>query len=151
MFRCESEKEKEKIQNKKNVKFTSKINDNNEIVIQADRNRLCQVFHNLLNNAIKFTNEGSITVTVEMKKDMANDNNEEIVVSIKDTGTGIHHEILPKLFTKFATKSMMGGTGLGLFISKNIIEKHGGRIWAINNKGIGSTFTFSLPVKNNNK
>ena len=69
---------------------------------------------------------------------------------IKDTGTGIHHEVLPKLFTKFATKTMTGGTGLGLFISKSIIEIHGGRIWATNNKeGVGSTITFTLPIKNN--
>ena len=66
---------------------------------------------------------------------------------------GIHPNILPKLFTKFATKSPIPGTGLGLFISKSIIEMHGGKIWAINNneidreKGIGSTFTFSLPIK----
>ena len=58
----------------------------------------------------------------------------KILVSIKDTGTGIHSEVLPKLFTKFATKTLTGGTGLGLFISKSIIEMHGGRIWATNNK-----------------
>ena len=124
----------------------------NEIIIEADRNRLSQVIHNLLNNAIKFTNEGSITVIVERKKDNTNDKYDEILVSIKDTGTGIHSEILPKLFTKFATKSpIAGGTGLGLFISKSIIEMHGGKIWATNNnekdKDVGSTFTFSLPVK----
>ena len=73
-------------------------------------------------------------------------------VSIKDIGTGIDQEILPKLFTKFATKSKTeGGTGLGLFISKSIIERHDGRIWAINNAtlngdGKGSTFAFSLPI-----
>ena len=74
----------------------------------------------------------------------------EILVSIKDTGTGIHSEVLPKLFTKFATKTLTGGTGLGLFISKSIIEMHGGRIWATNNKeGVGATITFTLPIKNN--
>ena len=74
----------------------------------------------------------------------------EILVSIKDTGTGIHPEVLPKLFTKFATKTMTGGTGLGLFISKSIIEMHGGRIWATNNKeDVGATITFTLPIKNN--
>ena len=77
----------------------------------------------------------------------------EILVYIKDTGTGIDQQILPKLFEKFTTKSTIaGGTGLGLFISKNIIEMHGGKIWATNNdeenkEGVGSTFTFSLPVK----
>jgi signal transduction histidine kinase len=72
------------------------------------------------------TDEGSITVIVERKD---NSNNDEIVVSIKDTGRGIDSEKLPKLFTKFATKSTTeGGTWLGLFISKSIIERHGGRI-----------------------
>jgi signal transduction histidine kinase len=140
-----------KLQNKKNIKFSSEFYDNNEISIVADRNRLCQVFSNLLNNSINFTNEGSITVIVESKAHNNNDNDNKIVVSIKDTGTGIHPEIMPKLFTTFTTKSMTDGTGLGLYISKNIIERHGGQIWATNNKekdkGIGSTFTFSLPVK----
>jgi signal transduction histidine kinase len=142
----------QKIQNKKNIKFSLEFDDNNVIIIEADRNRLSQVIHNLLNNAIKFTNEGNITVIVKRKKDSTNNDNDEILVSIKDTGTGIHHDILPKLFTKFATKSMTPGTGLGLFISKSIVEMHGGKIWATNNneenrEGIGSTFTFSLPVK----
>ena len=105
----------------------------------------------MLNNAIKFTKEGSITVIVERKNDNTNDKYDEILVSIKDTGTGIYPEVMPKLFTKFATKSPIAGTGLGLFISKSIIEMHGGKIWAINNTekdiGVGSTFTFSLPLK----
>jgi signal transduction histidine kinase len=141
----------ETIQNKNNIKFFLEFNDNNEIIIEADRNRLSQVIHNLLHNAIKFTTDGSITVIVERKKDNINDKYDEILVSIKDTGTGIHPEVLPKLFTKFATKSPIAGTGLGLFISKSIIVMHGGKIWATNNKekdkGVGSTFTFSLPVK----
>jgi signal transduction histidine kinase len=111
----------------------------------------------LLHNAIKFTKEGSITVIVERKKDITNDRYEEILVSIKDTGTGIHPKVLPNLFTKFTTKSRRGGTGLGLFICKSIIELHGGKMWmwTTNNKekdrekDVGSTFTFSLPVKNN--
>ena len=123
-------------------------NNNNNIIVEADKNRLSQVICNLLNNAIKFTDEGSITVIVERKNGSQN----EILVSIRDTGTGIHHDILPKLFTKFVTKSPIPGTGLGLFTSKSIIEMHGGKIWATNNneknkEDIGSTFTFSLPVK----
>jgi signal transduction histidine kinase len=128
--------------------------NNKEITIDADRNRLSQVIHNLLNNALKFTEEGSITIIVERKKDNTNNKfDNEIRVSVRDTGRGIHPKILPKLFTKFATKSPIPGTGLGLFISKSIIEMHGGKIWAINNteidreKGVGSTFTFSLPIK----
>ena len=144
--------EQKMIQNKKNLKLSYEFYNTDEIIIvEGDRFRLCQVISNLLNNAIKFTTEGSITIIVERKK--ANMHNNEIVVSIKDTGTGIDSEILPKLFTKFATKSTTeGGTGLGLFISKSIIERHGGRIWAINNAatingdGKGSTFAFSLPA-----
>jgi len=141
------------IQNKNNIKFFLEFNDNNEIIIEADRNRLSQVIHNLLHNAIKFTKNGSITVIIERKKNNINDKYDEILVSIKDTGTGIHPEVLPKLFTKFVTKSPIAGTGLGLFISKSIIVMHGGKIWGTNNnedgreEGVGSTFTFSLPVK----
>jgi signal transduction histidine kinase len=147
------EYEQKIIQNKKNLKLFYETHNNDEIIIvEADKNRLIQVVSNLLNNAIKFTNEGSITIIIERKRD--NNDNNEIVVSIKDTGTGIDQQILPKLFTKFATKSTTeGGTGLGLFISKNIIERHGGRIWATNNATInnddkGSTFAFSLSITN---
>jgi signal transduction histidine kinase len=142
------------IQHIKNLKLIYESSETNQIIIEADRNRLSQVIHNMLNNAIKFTNEGSIIVIVERKKDNINNKGNEILVSIKDIGTGIDSEILPKLFTKFATKSTIaGGTGLGLFISKNIIEMHGGKIWATNNnvnnkiESKGSTFTFTLPIK----
>lgn len=113
-----------------------------DIFVEADRDRLGQVISNLLNNSIKFTEEGSISITVQKSKDT-----DEVVVSIKDTGRGIDSEILPRLFSKFVTKSDAGGTGLGLFISKSIVEAHGGRIWAENNQGEkGATFTFSLPA-----
>jgi len=102
-------------------------NSNNEISIEADRNRLTQVIHNLLDNAIKFTEKGSITVFVETKKDNTCSKYDEILVSIRDTGIGITPDILPKLFTKFINKSPIPGTGLGLFISKSIIEMHGGK------------------------
>jgi signal transduction histidine kinase len=142
------EYEQKIIQNKTNIKLFYQSHENDDIIIEADRNRLSQVIYNLLNNAIKFTNEGSITVIVERKKEDNSNNYNEIHISIKDTGTGIHLEIFPKLFTKFATTSMTSGTGLGLFISKCIIEMHGGRIWATNNTegSRGSTFTFSLPI-----
>src|SRR5918994_463864 len=142
------------IQHKKNLKLIYESSETNQIIIEADRNRLSQVIHNMLNNAIKFTNEGSIIVIVERKRDNINGKGDEILVSIKDTGTGIASAILPKLFEKFTTKSTIaGGTGLGLFISKNIIEMHGGKIWATNNnvnneiESKGSTFTFTLPIK----
>jgi signal transduction histidine kinase len=112
-----------------------------DIVVEADRSRLTQVISNLLSNAIKFTTEGTISISTEKK-----DN--QVIVSVKDTGSGIDHEILPRLFSKFSAKSFEG-TGLGLFISKNIVEAHGGRIWAGNNSdGKGATFAFSLPVVN---
>ena len=114
------------------------------IIIEGDRSRLCQVVINLLSNAFKFTTKGSIRVIIDRYV-----NTNKIIVKIKDTGIGIHPDILPKLFTKFATKSDTGGTGLGLFISKSIIEKHGGRIWAENNNfngETGATFAFSLPI-----
>lgn len=134
------------IENKKNIKLFYKSYDKNPIIVEADRNKLNQVICNLLSNAFNFTNEGSITVIVERKGN-------EILVSIKDTGTGIHPQIYPKLFTAFVSKSPKRGTGLGLFISKSIIEIHGGRIWAFNNGDVsggrdqGSTFTFTLPSK----
>ena len=150
--------EEKVVDNKKNIKLFFELyngnNNNKKIIVEADKNRLCQVISNLLNNAIKFTDEGSITVIVGTKKiNNNNKNSNKVIVSIKDTGTGIDSEILPKLFTKFATtSSIAGGTGLGLFISKSIIEMHGGSIWAFNNDeknkdDRGSTFTFSLPVK----
>jgi signal transduction histidine kinase len=124
-------------------------NNDSKIIVKADRARLIQVISNLLDNALKFTNKqynkrGSIYVDVEEKKN--GNKKHEVIVSIKDTGTGIDPEIMPRLFTKFATKSETG-TGLGLFISKSIIEVHGGRIWAENNTDRdGATFTFSLPL-----
>jgi signal transduction histidine kinase len=114
------------------------IDSKEGIFIEADRGRINQVILNLLSNAIKFTNEGTVSVA-------AVPNNIEIVVSISDTGIGIDSEILPRLFTKFATKSTTG-TGLGLFISKSIIEAHGGKIWGENNDDKGATFAFSLPI-----
>ncbi len=130
-----------------NIKLLYEPNDH--LVLEADKARLTQVISNLLNNAIKFTKGGNISILVIKKRNSNEKDNsrEEDIVSIKDTGTGIDPEILPRLFTKFATKSETGGTGLGLFISKSIIDAHGGRMWAENNSdGKGATFTFSLPV-----
>ena len=128
---------------KDNVKivFTSK----DDFLVEADKGRIMQVISNLMNNAIKFTLKGTITVTTKKKEE-----NNEIIVSIKDTGSGIDPEIMSRLFSKFATISQTG-TGLGLFISQNIVEAHGGKIWAENNSdGKGSIFSFSLPLANNN-
>ena len=117
------------------------IDPKEEIFITADKGRINQVISNLLSNAIKFTNEGTVSVSVA-----AVTTTNEISVSISDTGAGIDSEILPRLFTKFATKSTTG-TGLGLFISKSIIEAHNGKIWGKNNPRKGATFGFSLPLQ----
>ena len=113
------------------------------VLVEGDKERLTQVFDNILSNAIKFTKEGRITVSIERMKE----NDKEFgVVSVKDTGSGIDSEILPRLFTKFATKSQTG-TGLGLYISKRIIETHGGKVWAENNlQETGATFSFSIAL-----
>ena len=132
-----------------NVKlfYNFKQDVNDPLPIDADEDRITQVISNLLNNAIKFTSkkrEGVISVSAERKK-------EEVIVSIKDTGEGINPEILPRLFTKFATRSF-SGTGLGLYISKSIVEAHGGKMWAENNPdGEGATFTFTLPLSSSRK
>ena len=116
-----------------------------DIIVEADRDRLSQVIHNLLDNALKFTTHDRqmIFVIIDKKKD-----GKEIIVSVKDTGEGISDKILSKLFTKFATSDPTTGTGLGLYICKNIIEAHGGRISAVNNSdGKGATFRFTLPIQ----
>jgi signal transduction histidine kinase len=109
------------------------------VKIFADRYRITQVISNLINNAIKFTEQGSITI-----EGIAN--SDELTVKINDTGKGIDSEIINRLFDKFVSRSEQG-TGLGLFISKNIIESHGGKIIGFNNEnGVGATFVFTLPI-----
>jgi two-component system, OmpR family, sensor histidine kinase VicK len=129
-------------------------NEKEPFLVKADYARIIQSISNILNNAIKFTQEekelgeegaGDIYITIEKKK---KDNEQQVIVMMRDTGIGIDSDMLPRLFTKFATKSTKG-TGLGLFISKSIIEAHGGTIWAENNKdGKGATFAFDLPCNN---
>ncbi|HZB16357.1 MAG TPA: HAMP domain-containing sensor histidine kinase [Nitrososphaeraceae archaeon] len=142
--------------NKLKILFTE---PSEAIFVEADKERIYQVIANLLNNAIKFTKEGTIAVSVKVTQksggnkeedgrdhDGSSSSSRHVIVSVKDSGAGIDPEILPRLFTKFATKSDKG-TGLGLFISKSIIEAHGGKIWAENNPdGKGATFAFSLPI-----
>jgi len=142
--------------------------DREDIFVEADKERITQVVSNLLNNSVKFTEEGTISIDVKVQEHGDNNNNNNnnnndighniVIVSIKDTGEGIDSEILPKLFTKFASKSYQG-TGLGLFICKSIVEAHGGKIWAENKNNDddnsefvdgkrvrGATFHFSLPI-----
>ena len=105
--------------------------------IFADKAKILQVITNLIDNAVKFTDEGKISVSViRIKKG--------IEITIKDTGSGIESQIMPKLFSKFVSSSE-NGTGLGLFISKKIVEAHGGTIWAENNEVGGATFKFTFP------
>jgi signal transduction histidine kinase len=120
------------------------------VYVQADKGRITQVISNLIDNAIKFApnQNGKLDIVVARSD---SDNREEepngnVIVSVKDNGTGIDPEVMPRLFLKFVTKSF-SGTGLGLYVSKNIIEAHGGKIWAENNNdGNGATFYFSLPI-----
>jgi len=135
----------------KNVKIILDFKKNVPTTIYADEARLQQVINNLLSNAINFTSNGTVIITaykaqVDTNVEMAQQDEKSIVVEIKDTGSGINPEMLPRLFEKFATRSG-SGTGLGLYISKSIVDSHGGKIWAYNNKdGIGATFTFTLPI-----
>jgi signal transduction histidine kinase len=134
---------------KNNVKITYQPR---HLPVYADRNRITQVISNLLNNAQKFTSEGYVMVTTDKKIDEnnnSNNNNHSIaIINVCDTGPGVDPEIMPRLFTKFSSKSF-SGTGLGLYICKNIVEAHGGRIWGDNNKdGKGATFSFTLPMAN---
>ena len=121
------------------------LDSKDEINMVGDKSRISQAISNLLGNAIKFTEEkGDILISVERNKEA--DKN-VVIVSVNDTGTGVDPEMVPRLFTKFASKSELGGTGLGLYISKSIIDAHSGRIWCENNSdGKGATFSFSLPL-----
>jgi signal transduction histidine kinase len=153
----------------KNIKIEFEPSEN-PITVFADKIRMFEVMTNLITNAIKFSGDKPITITVKkiqknaidhkhqlgenkkVHKDDTTQNKDEnilmmAVVSIRDRGTGIDSDIFPRLFTKFTTKSNQG-TGLGLYISKSIIEAHGGQIWARNNfdEDKGATFSFSLPL-----
>ena len=140
---------------KKNNKVKLLFYPSKEILlVEADKERIVGVISNLLSNAIKFSKEGEIFVSTEMKDNNNNNNNNfHALVTVKDTGEGIDPEILPKIFSKFITKSFEG-LGLGLYISKNIVEAHGGKIWAENNNkngNHGAIFYFTLPLINNVK
>lgn len=142
------------IKESKDVKLRYEPKD---ILIVADKVRVGRVISNLLNNAIKFTSRGEITISVIKLKHNNNNNNDdddgsgEIQVNIKDTGTGLSPAILPKLFSKFVSTDS-GGTGLGLFVSRNIVEAHGGKIQAQNNDdGIGAMFSFTIPKMANSQ
>jgi two-component system sensor histidine kinase VicK len=144
---------------KEDTRIKLNYRSDGDVRIIADKNRIIQVISNLLTNAIKFTKSGKILVQLSKRKSRKIADNNQVIVSVKDEGSGIDPSIMPRLFTKFASKSEKG-IGLGLFISKSIIEAHGGEIWAKNNRarrrkrsedrggsGGGATFSFSLPIK----
>ena len=132
-----------RIQSGKNVELAL-LNADKAAFVVADKGRISQVLSNLLSNALKFTKSGTVSISIEEVEN--DDYKKEFIAAVKDTGTGIDSDIMPHLFTKFVSKSQTG-TGLGLFISKSIVEAHGGRIWAENSpEGKGATFRFSLPL-----
>jgi signal transduction histidine kinase len=121
--------------------------ENQDVMIFGDKERLIQALSNIINNAVKFAKNGTITIATKPSHDKG-----MVEISITDDGPGIPQEILPVLFSKFVTKTQENerGTGLGLFITKTIIEAHNGTIRAENNSthgGKGASFTISLPVK----
>jgi signal transduction histidine kinase len=128
------------VEKRKNIKLRYESGQDN-IPVLADKMRLRRVISNLLSNAVKFTNGGVISIKIKKEYELA-------IVAIEDNGSGIDQEIMPRLFSKFATKSNKGSTGLELFICKSVIEAHGGTISAYNNKDgkRGATFTFTLPL-----
>jgi signal transduction histidine kinase len=158
------------ISNNKDVKINFNPSNNNNtttttnrsplLFVYADKNRIQQVIFNLLDNASKFTEQGEINISIINGDDDHKNNNDKdndkynddiITIRIQDTGKGIDSEMLPQLFKKFATKSERG-TGLGLYISKNIIEAHGGKIWIEKTSdGKGAIFAFTLPTRRNNR
>ena len=122
------------------------------IMVFADKERIYQVISNLIKNSLKFTppTEGKIEIILEKVRKEDDNEKEFVSVKIKDNGKGIDKEILPHLFEKFVTKSEKG-TGLGLYISKNIIEAHNGKIWFetnTNSDDRGAIFGFTLPLSN---
>ena len=136
--------------NSQNIKLSY---DPQDILVRADKGRIAQVISNLLSNAFKSIREngkgGTVTINIENRVNAGgpNKNDREVVVSISDEGKGIDGKILPNLFSKFVSTYSSKGTGLGLFISKSIVEAHSGQIWCRNNDhGKGATFGFSLPI-----
>ncbi|MGB8087069.1 MAG: HAMP domain-containing sensor histidine kinase [Nitrososphaeraceae archaeon] len=121
---------------------------NENIVVEADKERISQVVRNIISNALEFTNEGNVLVTLRKESQQENGGRQIAVVTVTDTGCGIDPAIMPRIFEKFVTRSEKG-TGLGLFVAKSIIYAHEGRIWVQNNTegGKGATFCFTVPCK----
>ncbi len=132
-----------------NIKLYFKPSNYTALFVKADKERIAGVISNLLSNAIKFTKEGEIFVSTEKVNNKSS--SPYALVTVKDTGVGIDPEILPKIFSKFITKSFEG-LGLGMYIAKNIVEAHEGKIWTENNNNKnkngnrGAIFYFTLPL-----
>ena len=129
---------------RESAKDTAKIG-----TISADKHRIQQVLSNLINNAVKYSSEGGI-VSIKIRIDSSKARNDRsVTISVKDTGSGIDPVVMPRLFSKFASSNKGTGMGLGLYISKSIVEAHGGEIWVENNKQgeRGTTFYFRLPLR----
>ena len=134
-------------QKTKMVKIVYDFKNIDDVIIEADRDRIAQVICNLLDNALKFTKASQMIFLIIDKKKGEEDGKEQVIVSVKDTGNGISKEVLPRLFSKFTTSDSSTGTGLGLYICKNIVQAHEGRIRAENDSdGNGAIFRFALPV-----
>jgi signal transduction histidine kinase len=136
---------------KSGLKFnfsTNPLNPQERFMIHADRDKFKQVIANLIDNSMKYTRSGSIEVLLSK-----NNANRKITFSIKDTGIGISPEVMPKLFVKFvradnANKQNIYGTGLGLYVAKDIITSHKGKIWAESDgDGKGSTFLVEMDME----
>jgi signal transduction histidine kinase len=146
---------KEIIKNK--AQYSNRNKKKESQMIYADRSRITQVITNLLQNAIRHTNNGG-KITITLEKNILNKNSQlpnqdksqvesELLIKVINSGKGIDSEVLPHIFSKFVSASNSSGTGLGLYISKNIIEAHGGKIWGTNNLNEeGAVFSFSLPL-----
>ena len=128
--------------------FRSKFPDG-PIDVEIDYDKITQIVTNLIGNALKFTPEnGTIVICVKRSAEKSVDGAEMIEVSVKDSGPGIPEEDKKKLFQKFAQgKITAGGTGLGLVISKELVDLHGGRIWVESEEGKGAKFAFTVKKK----
>ena len=140
----------QKVNLRSGVEMQTQLDGARDVIIEADRSRMMQVITNLISNAMKFTKEGTIRIETSHSKE-AN----RLVITIADSGPGIPADILPSLFGKFVTRNLgvenYQGTGLGLFISKAIVNAHGGTISAHNNKDRGVTFEIALPIRHGEK